>query len=298
MALNTAVAVIFVSISLAPSVVNASAAVNETAALTNPLRSDLIEPDRAKNCKQPAVDSRSWDKLIGALYGAQACRLHEVVSHVPRSRQDQRISPKARQGGLEPGPHFPSARFAHGPAGAHAPLFFWYRRTFASAIGQMLVNAGVAQRWCCGTVCAPHLILIASGSLGASCLWLFCHHLLYLEHDRVTARSAASQFFVSRPPPGAVLGDEPFHVVAPAPPARLTDDRQRRGAYVRQDQGAVSRHCPDDSASIRTPRSKRACPRALCQPLATWMITSPWLSPRPRAFPDHAARLPGRGPLC
>jgi hypothetical protein len=46
----------------------------------------------------------------------------------------------------------------------------------------------------------------------------------------VTARSAASQFFVSRPPPGAVLGDEPFHVVAPA---RLTDNRQRLGACAR-----------------------------------------------------------------
>src|ERR1700677_363967 len=68
-----------------------------------------------------------------------------------------------------------------------------------------------------------------------------------LEHDCVTARSAASQFFVSRPPPGAVLRHEPLDVVLPAPSARLTDDRQRRGAHVRQDQGAVSRHCPSFS---------------------------------------------------
>jgi hypothetical protein len=97
--------------------------VNETAALTYPLRSNFIEPDRAKNCEQPAVDSRPRDKLIGALDCAEACGLHEVVSRVPRSRQDQRISPKARQGGLEPSPHFPSARFAHGPARVHRPLY-------------------------------------------------------------------------------------------------------------------------------------------------------------------------------
>jgi hypothetical protein len=60
----------------------------DPAALTNPLRSDLVEPDRAKNCKQPAVDARSRGKLIGALDCAEACRLHEVVSQVPRSRQD------------------------------------------------------------------------------------------------------------------------------------------------------------------------------------------------------------------
>jgi len=47
--------------------------------------------------------------------------------------------------------------------------------------GDVLVNAGVAQRCCCGAVCDPHLILIPSGSLGASCLWLFCPHLLLLE---------------------------------------------------------------------------------------------------------------------
>ena len=87
MALNTAVAVIFVSISLAPSVVNASAASTKPpAALTDPLRSDLIEPDRAKNCKQPAVELAFLGQIDRrALWRANACRLHEVVSHVPRS---------------------------------------------------------------------------------------------------------------------------------------------------------------------------------------------------------------------
>jgi len=55
------------------------------------------------------------------------------------------------------------------------------------------------------------------------------------------------------------LRHEPLGVVLPASPARLTDNRQRRGAHVRQDQGAVSRHCPDDSASMRTPCSPAAC---------------------------------------
>ena len=123
MALNTAEAVIFISISRLAVSRQRIRGVNETAALTNPLRSDFIEPDRAKNCEQPAVDSRSRDKLIGALDCAEACGLHEVVSRVPRSRQDQRISPKARQGGLQPSPHLPSACFAHGPAKVHRPLY-------------------------------------------------------------------------------------------------------------------------------------------------------------------------------
>jgi hypothetical protein len=52
--------------------------------------------------------------LIGALDCAQASRLHKVVSHVARPRQHECVSPKARQGGLKPSPHFASARFAHG----------------------------------------------------------------------------------------------------------------------------------------------------------------------------------------
>src|SRR5580693_5008941 len=40
-----------------------------------------------------------------------------------------------------------------------------------------------------------------------------------LEHDCATARSAASQFFVSRPPPGAVLRHQPLDAVLPAPSA-------------------------------------------------------------------------------
>src|ERR1700722_14169697 len=84
----------------------------------------------------------------------------------------------------------------------------------------------------------PFLILIASGSLGASCLWLFCRHLLYLEHDRLTARSAASQFFVSR----AAAGPR-----APPSASRRCTARAVRGlrwarlprlAWVAKDRGA------------------------------------------------------------
>jgi hypothetical protein len=107
----------------APEECGHSSGTPEMAAFTNPLRSDFVEPNRAKNCEQPPVHSRSRDKLIGALDCAQACGLHEVVSHVPRSCQHERISPKARERGLQPSPHFQSARFAHGPARVHRPLY-------------------------------------------------------------------------------------------------------------------------------------------------------------------------------
>jgi hypothetical protein len=37
---------------------------------------------------------------------------------------------------------------------------------------------------------------------------------------------------VDEPNVGAVLGDEPLHIVAPVPAARLADDGQRRRADV------------------------------------------------------------------
>ena len=90
-----------------------------SAAFTNSWRSYLVKPDRAKNCEQPPVNACSGDKLIGALDGAQAGGLHEVVSRITRLRQHERISPKTRERRLQPGPHFQSARFAHGPARVH-----------------------------------------------------------------------------------------------------------------------------------------------------------------------------------
>ena len=54
--------------------------VNEAAAFANPSRSNFVEPDRAKDCEQPAVDACSRDKLIGPLDRPQARRLDEIVS--------------------------------------------------------------------------------------------------------------------------------------------------------------------------------------------------------------------------
>src|ERR1700733_5419101 len=90
--------------------------VNEAAAFTNSSRPYFIEPDRAKDCEQPTVDPRSRDKLIGPLDRPQTRRLHEIVSHVPRLRQHERISPEACERRLELGAHFPSACFPPGLA--------------------------------------------------------------------------------------------------------------------------------------------------------------------------------------
>jgi hypothetical protein len=41
---------------------------------------------------------------------------------------------------------------------------------------------------------------------------------------------------------GAILGNEPLEVVAPAPSPRLADDRERRRADLGQGQRTVARH--------------------------------------------------------
>ena len=56
-----------------------------------------------------------------------------VVRDVPRPRQDKRVSPEARERGLEPRPHFPSACFAHGPAGVGSRLYRARRRNVLRA---------------------------------------------------------------------------------------------------------------------------------------------------------------------
>ena len=89
---------------------------DEPAALANPPRADLVEPDRPQNGEQPSVEPGSRRELVGALHRARAGRLDEIVGGVARGPQNNCIAPQARQARLKPQAHFALAGFAHVPS--------------------------------------------------------------------------------------------------------------------------------------------------------------------------------------
>ena len=113
--------------------------VNSSGAMSEASRREVragLEPSLPRLWRYALVLSRARDAADDLVQATCLRAIERADQFIPGTRVDRWLfailrsiwlneirSQRIRQGGLEPSPHFPSARFAHGPARVHRPLY-------------------------------------------------------------------------------------------------------------------------------------------------------------------------------
>src|SRR6516162_9928633 len=70
---------------------------DQALALTDAAGADLIEPDRAKDREEPAVEPRPRIELMAAFERAHAGRLHQILGGIALPGQQDSVTPKTAE---------------------------------------------------------------------------------------------------------------------------------------------------------------------------------------------------------